>query len=68
MSTAVEPTPPVAPVTSTGPESGVMPCSCRAITDSAAVKPAVPTTIASRVVRPSGSATSHSAGTRAYSA
>ena len=66
MSTAVEPTPPVAPVTRTGPESGVTPWSWSAITESAAVKPPVPTTIVSRVLMPSGTATSRSAGTRAY--
>ena len=68
MPTAVEPTPPVAPVTRTGPESVATPWSWRAITDIAAVNPAVPITIASRAVSPAGSATSHSAGTRAYSA
>ncbi|KEH11981.1 hypothetical protein GY15_24060 [Delftia sp. 670] len=35
--TAMLPTPPLAPVTSTGPLEGVMPCACSAITHSMAV-------------------------------
>ena len=68
METAVEPTPPVAPVTSTGPPSGVTPCRSSRATDSAAVNPAVPIAIACRAVIPSGKGTTQSAGTRAYSA
>ena len=56
------------PVTSTGPLSGVTPWSSSAMTASIAVKPAVPTAIASRVERPSGNGTSQSALTRAFCA
>ena len=64
----MEPTPPVAPVTSTGPSPGSSPWrSSRAIA-SAAVKPAVPIAIACVVLIPSGSGTTQSSGTRAYSA
>ena len=65
IATAMLPTPPVAPVTSTVPDVGVMPWSNNASTDNAAVYPAVPITIDSRVVRPSGSGTIQPAGTRA---
>ena len=57
IATAVLPTPPVAPVTRTGPSSGSSPRSSRATTLIAAVKPAVPIAIASRVVSPAGSGT-----------
>ena len=65
---ATEPTPPAAPVTSTGPWPGCIPWSSSAITASMAVKPAVPTAIAWRAVMPWGSGTSQSALTRAFSA
>ena len=65
IATAMLPTPPVAPVTSTVPASGVMPWSSSASTDSAAVYPAVPISIDSRAVSPSGSGTIQPAGTRA---
>ena len=68
MSTAVDPTPPDAPVTITGPAPGFSPASSSAATESAAVNPAVPSAIACRVVRPLGSGTTQSAGTRATSA
>ena len=48
------PTPPLAPVTSTGPSPGRRPCRSSAATDIAAVNPAVPIAIASRAVRPGG--------------
>ena len=68
--TAIEPTPPVAPRTRTGRSalSGDSPCSSRRTTDSAAVNPAVPSAMASRALRPSGSGITQSAGTRATSA
>ena len=68
MPTAIEPTPPVAPVTRTGPAPGVSPRSSNDSTDSAAVKPAVPIVIASRRSSPAGHGTSQSDGTRASSA
>ncbi len=68
MSTEVEPTPPVAPVTRIGPDSGVMPWSWSAMTESAAVNPAVPITIESRIESPSGTGIREPAGTRANSA
>ena len=68
MPTAVEPTPPEAPSTSTGPSPGSSPFSSSRCTDSAAVNPAVPSAIAWRALSPSGSGTTHSDGTRAYSA
>ena len=55
-------------MTSTGPSPGETPWSSSLATESAAVKPAVPIAIAWRALSPSGSATTHSAGTRAYSA
>jgi hypothetical protein len=62
------PTPPEAPVTTTGPSPGASPfCSSR-WSESAAVNPAVPTMAAWRVLRPVGNGTTHSAGTRANSA
>ena len=64
---AVEPTPPLAPVTRTGPSPGLRPRSSRAATLIAAVKPAVPISIASRAVRPSGSGTTQPDGIRASS-
>ena len=68
MSIAIEPTPPVAPVTMTGPLPGLRPsCSIRT-TASAAVKPAVPSAMASKRFMPFGIGTSQSAFTRAYSA
>ena len=65
MPTAIDPTPPVAPVTSTGPVPGCNPARSRASTDSAAVYPAVPTSIAARASSPLGMGTTHPAGTRA---
>ena len=59
--------PPLAPVTSTGPSDGERPRSSRAMTDMAAVKPAVPMDIASRADSPGASRTTHPAGTRWYS-
>ncbi len=65
---ATEPTPPVAPVTATGPLPGFRPlCSIRVIA-SAAVKPAVPSVIASNAVMLSGRRTTQFAGTRTCSA
>jgi len=65
---AIEPTPPVAPSTITGPLCGLSPfCSMRTM-PMPAVKPAVPNAIASHSDIPFGSLLSHSAGTRAYSA
>ena len=58
-------TPPDAPVTSTGPSPGRSPRSSSAATLIAAVKPAVPMAIASRVVRPSGIGTTQPEGIRA---
>ena len=68
MATAVEPTPPVAPLTITGPLSGVIPAASIASSEIAAVSPAVPSTIASSALMPSGAGTSQSAGTRTRSA
>ncbi len=68
MVTAILPTPPAAPVTSTSPRSGVTPCSSRASTDSMAVNPAVPMAIVSRALSPSGTFTSHSLLSRAFCA
>ena len=48
--------------------SGSTPCFCRASTHSPAVNPAVPSIMVSRRLRPCGSGTTHSAGTRTYSA
>ena len=62
IATAVLPTPPLAPVTSTGPSPGRSPWSSSAATLIAAVKPAVPIAIASRAVSPSGSGTTQPAG------
>ncbi len=58
------PTPPVAPVTATGPWSGRSPCRSSRTTPRAAVKPAVPRAIASNSDSPSGSGTTQSPGTR----
>ena len=70
--TAMLPTPPAAPVTSTspapGPASGASPCFSRAMTASMDVKPAVPIAMAWRAVRPAGRRTRKLAGTRARSA
>ena len=63
--TAAEPTPPDAPVTSTGPSPARRPRSSSATMLIAAVKPAVPIAIASRDVRPSGIGTTQPAGMRA---
>ncbi len=61
-------TPPLAPVTTTGPLAGARSsCSSRE-TAKAAVKPAVPSIIASRSVKPAGSGSTQSAGTRAQPA
>ena len=68
MPMAIEPTPPDAPVTSTGPSPGSNPCCCSAATDIAAVNPAVPTSMAVRGSSPSGMATTQAPGTRASSA
>ena len=68
MATARQPTPPVAPVTSTSPDSGVTPDSWSRSTDKAAVNPAVPYTMLSLRLNPSGRFTAHAAGTRTYSA
>ena len=65
---ATDPTPPAAPVTTTGPLFGDRPCFSSASTASIAVKPAVPIAIASRADRPSGRRTSQSPLTRAFSA
>ena len=59
--TAWEPTPPVAPVTSTSP-SMISPRSCRARTLCIAVKPAVPMTMASWVEIDSGKTDRYLAG------
>ena len=65
---AMLPTPPVAPVTTTGPRAGVWPlCSMRWMA-SAAVKPAVPSDIALKAPRPGGMGITHSPFRRAYSA
>ena len=55
-------------MTSTGPCPGTSPWSSSAITASIAVSPAVPIAIVWRSVSPSGSGTSQSALTRAFSA
>ncbi len=60
------PTPPVAPVTMTGPPDGVSPLRSSSITDRAAVKPAVPIAMASGGVSPGGIGTTQSPGTRTY--
>ena len=65
---ATEPTPPVAPSTITGPFLGARPFSSMRMTAKAAVKPAVPSAIASQAVMPGGNACSQSPGRRAYSA
>jgi hypothetical protein len=65
MSMANPPTPPVAPVTSTGPCSGASPLSSMRWIASAAVKPAVPSAMVSNSVRPAGRCSTHFAGTRA---
>ena len=57
MAVATEPTPPAAPVTKTGPVSGVKLWLSSAIMANIAAKPAVPTAIACFVVNPSGSGT-----------
>ena len=62
------PTPPAAPVTSTGPASGMMPASSSVMTHSMAVRPAVPIVIALRASSPSGMGTSHSGLARAFCA
>ena len=64
-STAKEPTPPEAPVTSTGPSPGRSPRCSSWSRDNAAVKPAVPMAMAWRAERPSGRARADPAGTRA---
>ena len=62
----MEPTPPVAPVTSTGPPSGFMPAVSSLCTHSAAVKPAVPRIMLVRASSPSGIGTAHPAGIRIF--
>jgi len=64
MATAMLPTPPEAPVTTTSPPPGFKPCSSRAITDSIAVNPAVPIIIDSLSVILTGRRTSVSDLTR----
>ena len=68
MPTATDPTPPVAPVTRIGPESGVMPWCSSAATDIALVNPAVPTSMACSALRLAGIGTIHLEGMRAYPA
>ena len=58
--TATEPTPPAAPVTTTGPSPGCTPAVSSSITHSIAVNPAVPIAIAVRALIDSGRRTSHS--------
>ena len=62
------PTPPVAPVTMTGPRCGVRPFRSKSAMDIAAVKPAVPSAITSNALSPCGIGTTQSAGTRTYCA
>jgi len=62
------PTPPVAPVTSTSPDSLVRPLAIRRMMQSAAVSPAVPWLMLSLSDRPCGSFAAHSAGTLMYCA
>ena len=57
IATATLPTPPLAPVTTTGPSPGRSPWRSSAATDIAAVKPAVPIAIARARVSPAGSGT-----------
>ena len=57
---AVEPRPPVAPVTSTAPSSGVRPLASSALRARAAVRPAVPMIMQSRALSCSGMGSSHS--------
>ncbi len=68
MATASIPEPPLAPVTATGPSPGRSPCSASRWIARGAVSPAVPRAIASSPVRPSGTGTTQSAGTRSQSA
>ena len=63
---ATEPTPPEAPVTRTSPAAGVSPCSSSAMIESIAVRPAVPSSMASRRLRPLGRLITQAAGTRMY--
>ena len=65
---ATLPTPPVAPVTATGPFSGFRPLYSISMIACAAVKPAVPSVMASNAVMCSGRRTIQSPGTRTYSA
>ena len=58
----------MAPVTSTGPEAGVMPACSSFWTHSAAVKPAVPIIMLACSERPAGHFTAHPAGIRMRSA
>jgi hypothetical protein len=58
--TAIEPTPPAAPVTTIGPSPGCTPAVSSSITQSIAVSPAVPIAIAVRALIDSGRRTSHS--------
>ena len=64
----VLPTPPEAPVTRTGPASGVRPKRLRRSSESTAVKPAMPMMAAVRGGISSGSGTTQPAGTRAQAA
>ena len=66
MSMASEPTPPLAPVTASGPMSGRWRFSSMRKRASAAVNPAVPTIMLSRRSRPAGNGTAHFASNRAY--
>ena len=68
MATAMLPTPPEAPVTSTSPLPGASPFRSICCTASAAVKPAVPKVMQSRRLRPSGRRNSQSPGTQHCSA
>ena len=68
ISTLSEPTPPVAPVTTIGPISGVCPLRIICNSDSAAVKPAVPSAIDSRRVKTAGSGLAQLDSNRAYPA
>ena len=64
---ATLPTPPVAPLTITGPLRGVRPLCCMSSMACAAVNPAVPKVIASNAVMLGERLTTQSPGTRTYS-
>ena len=67
ISMATDPTPPVAPVTATGPCDGRSPLCSISMIACAAVNPAVPIVIASNAVMLSGRRTTQSPGTRTNS-